>query len=305
MSEAGRPRPDPSVIGVIPKAQFARLPDPGSLFARRAERFRSLTGGHDLAPYLGFLADLAAAQAAVEAELSAPELPAAEALARAARHAMPPLDRAGFAAGGAFGDALDRLLAASRGIAMPAPARVALDRVAAADDATRDAMVANVLADAVPFEEIAEHALVAAALQVWFARMAAALDGAALTPVGDGACPACGGPPVASLVVDWAGSGGARYCVCSLCSIEWNYVRAKCTLCASTAEISFREVEGGEGRIKAECCGTCRGYVKVLYRQKDPGLDPVADDVASLGLDILVREQGFRRGAVNPFLTGY
>jgi FdhE protein len=42
-----------------------------------------------------------------------------------------------------------------------------------------------------------------------------------------------------------------------------------------------------------------------MYRELDPGLDPVADDVATLGLDLLVREQGFRRGAVNPFLTGY
>ncbi len=33
--------------------------------------------------------------------------------------------------------------------------------------------------------------------------------------------------------------------------------------------------------------------------------DPVADDVASLGLDLLVREKGFRRGAFNPFLLGY
>jgi FdhE protein len=29
------------------------------------------------------------------------------------------------------------------------------------------------------------------------------------------------------------------------------------------------------------------------------------DDVASLGLDLLVREAGFRRGAANPFLLGY
>jgi FdhE protein len=43
----------------------------------------------------------------------------------------------------------------------------------------------------------------------------------------------------------------------------------------------------------------------VLNQQKDPALDPVADDVASLGLDILVRDLNFRRGAVNPFLMGY
>jgi FdhE protein len=147
--------------------------------------------------------------------------------------------------------------------------------------------------------------LVAAALQVHFAGLAATLDGKALRPVADGVCPACGGAPVASLVVNWPNADGTRYCACALCATCWNYVRAKCTLCGSTKSISFREIEGGKGTVKAEVCGECQGYVKVLYQQTHPGLDPVADDVATLGLDMLLREQGFRRGAVNPFLTGY
>ena len=32
---------------------------------------------------------------------------------------------------------------------------------------------------------------------------------------------------------------------------------------------------------------------------------PFADDVATLALDMLVREGGYRRGSVNPFLLGY
>ena len=103
----------------------------------------------------------------------------------------------------------------------------------------------------------------------------------------------------------WRGPGGVRYCACALCGTLWNYVRAKCALCGSTAEISFQAIEGGDGAVKAECCGSCRGYVKVLYRLQEPGLDPIADDVASLGLDLLVKALGFRRGAVNPYLTGY
>jgi FdhE protein len=45
--------------------------------------------------------------------------------------------------------------------------------------------------------------------------------------------------------------------------------------------------------------------VKILQQQKDPALECLADDVASLGLDILMKEQGYRRGGVNPFLMGY
>ena len=85
----------------------------------------------------------------------------------------------------------------------------------------------------------------------------------------------------------------------------WNYVRIKCTICASTAGISYQELDGGPGTVKAEICDSCKSYVKILYQLKDPALEPVADDVASLGLDLLVRETGYRRGGVNPFLLGY
>ncbi len=76
-------------------------------------------------------------------------------------------------------------------------------------------------------------------------------------------------------------------------------------MCGSTDKISFQEIDGSNGNIKSENCDVCHSYVKVLYQDKDPRLDPVADDVASLGLDLLVREAGYRRGAINPFLIGY
>ena len=45
--------------------------------------------------------------------------------------------------------------------------------------------------------------------------------------------------------------------------------------------------------------------MKILQQHKDPSLDPVADDVATLALDLLLRESDYRRGGVNPFLLGY
>jgi len=38
--------------------------------------------------------------------------------------------------------------------------------------------------------------------------------------------------------------------------------------------------------------------------EPDPLLDPVAEDVASLGLDLLMSAPGLRRTGVNPFLAG-
>jgi FdhE protein len=140
---------------------------------------------------------------------------------------------------------------------------------------------------------------------VHFARLAAGLDATALVPVADGACPTCGSPPVASMVVGWQGAHGTRFCACALCGTLWNTVRIKCTLCGSTKGIGYQEIDGGSGVVKAETCDECHGYVKILHQHKDAAADPVADDVASLGLDLLVRELGFRRGALNPFLLGY
>jgi FdhE protein len=177
--------------------------------------------------------------------------------------------------------------------------------VQAADGGTREIMTQAVLAYAIPAEALAEHGYVAAALQVHFARTAARLDARLLVPVGDGLCPVCGGPPAASMVVGWHGAHGSRYCGCALCGTLWNYVRIKCTLCASTKGIAYQEVEGGPGSVKAETCRNCHCYVKILQQHVDPGVDIVADDVATLDLDLLMRDTGFRRGGMNPFLLGY
>lgn len=301
----GSPRPDPTAIGTVSTPPFVRLPDPVQLFANRAARFRQHAPGNPLKPYLELLAALSDLQAAVQNGQPQPTPPAADLLDRAAANAMPPLNRSDFKPNEEFDGLFVRLIEGAKALDMPDEARAALDRLIEADRDMRNKMVGNVLADAIPVEALAEHVFVAAAVQVHFARLAALLDPASLKPVGDGVCPSCGGAPVSSSIVDWPNAHGTRFCTCSTCATMWNYVRAKCTLCGSTKDISFREVDGAGGTVKAEICGACRGYVKVLYQDRDPALDPVADDVATLGLDILVKELGYRRGGVNPFLVGY
>jgi FdhE protein len=305
MVKLGASRHEPIPIGDVATPAFVRLPDPRALFERRAARFRKLAEDHDLRPYLLFLAGLSDVQHAVQADLLEPDAPEKDALARAREFGMPPLDRNRFLADPAYETTLDRLASLAGDINMPQAAAIALAQVSTSDPGRRDEMVEAVLAMAIPVKEVAEHGFVTAALQVHFARLAAGLDASALVPVGDGACPVCGGAPAASMVVGWIGAHGARYCGCSLCGTLWNYVRIKCTLCASTKGIAYQEIDGGPGIAKAETCANCRGYVKILQQDKDPGVDVIADDVASLGLDLLMRDTEFRRGGVNPFLVGY
>jgi FdhE protein len=305
MSKAGAPRPDPTVIGDVAAPPFVRLPDPSVLFSTRAARFRAVAEDHQLGPYLRFLAALSDCQDRAQGGLPEPDMPASDARARAREYGMPPLDRSRFVADGALDVTIDRLFLLAATIEMPDSARAALDRAGGADTSVRAAMVRSVLAESIPVEAFADHVYVAAALQVHFARMAARLDAASLVPLADGVCPACGGAPVSSAVVGWLGAHGVRFCACSLCATLWHVVRVKCTLCGSTEGIAYQELDAGPTEVKAETCENCHGYVKILHQHKNPALDPVADDTATLGLDLLLREGGYRRGAVNPFLLGY
>ena len=298
-------QPDPTAIGDVSTPPFAVLPDPLALFTNRARRLRELSAVSEMASYLDFVAGIVEAQAAILPGLPEPERPDAEALARAREFEMPPLDRSRFALDEAVETTLDALFDAVRAVPKPETAANALGRVSRADAIARAEMVSNVLGHAIPVEALAEHVYVAAALQVHFARLASRLDVSQLVAVGDGLCPVCGGPPVASLIVEWPTAHGSRFCACALCGTLWNYVRIRCTSCGSTKGIGYQEIEGGSGTIKAETCDECRTYVKVLHQHKDTGIEPVADDVASLALDLLMREGPYRRAAFNPFLLGY
>jgi FdhE protein len=304
MTNPGSIEPNPAAIGRIPAPPFVRLPDPRKLFEARRARLEFLARTAELAPYLQFIAGLAAAQNGIQDGLPEPELPRPDALDLAQRFSMPPFDRNRVEMDDILSETLNRLFDAVAPLAKPIEAQTALERVKAATPEHLSDIAQGVLTCSIPADAIAEHAYVAAGLQVHFARLAAKLDSNRLARVGDGACPCCGSPPTSSLVVGWMGAEGTRYCSCSLCGTLWNVVRVKCVLCSSAKDIGYQEIEGGPGAIKAECCDNCHGYVKILYQQKEAALDPVADDIASLGLDLLLRERDYRRGGFNPFLLG-
>ncbi len=308
MSDPTSLQPDPSVIGGIATAPFGLLPEPTRLFTRRAERFDHLARDGALSPYLGFLGQLSRVQADLAGRLPAPEPVPLTQRDRAREHAMPPLDRSGFAGDRALDETLEAFFDAAAAVAKPAAATDALDLVRQAGPEALVTMVDNVAADAIPFEGLATHLYVAAGMQVHAARRVATLVAADLVPLGVGLCPACGGPPVCSVVVGFMGADGARYAACSFCGTLWNEVRIKCLACGSTKGVGYRAVETGGGEdatVKAEVCDECRSWVKILYQNRNPSLDPVADDVASLGLDVMMRDTEYRRAGFDPFLLGY
>ena len=298
-------KPDPAMIGGVPKPPLAFLPEPVKLFQMRGRRFSFLAESNDLAPYLRFLAELSRLQARLAATLPPAEPLTPERLAKAADGAMPPIDRAALAADPALDAVLLALAEQAEAIDMPDEARQALAAVRAADVEQRLWLLSNVLADSVPDDATAPHLFAAAAVQVHLARLAATLDADALVPVSTGICPACGGRPVTSSVMGMQGIENIRYASCAGCATQWNEVRVKCLCCGSNKDVRYRSVETIDATVKAEACRECNRWVKILYQVKNASLDPVADDVGSLGLDVLMKDTEFTRGGFNPYLVGY
>src|SRR5262249_19011105 len=140
----------------------------------------------------------------------------------------------------------------------------------------------------------------AAALQVHWVARAAALGAAAFGKLDvPNLCPVCGSLPVAS-VLSMDPVPGVRYLHCSLCCSDWRLSRGVCTQCdAPRDKVAYFHVETGSESVKAEACEECRGYLKIVNRERDPLVDPVADDLATLALDLLMDESGYQRASPN------
>lgn len=283
-------------------------PKPG-LFAARAERFDQLADGHSLADWLGFLARLTRAQD--QALLALPDLPLPDATALQHAHAyrMPVLPAQSWPRGPSWHGVLQQLIDAVLADT-PAAARADLTRLRALPTPELEALAERVLNADLAGDDATLLTYVGAALQVVWTAQAMRLDGT-LAPIDvPGVCPCCGYLPVASVVKTVSAGdqsiANLRYLHCALCNTEWNLVRVKCAACDANDSISYRQLEGPDitqpGAMRAETCDRCKSYLKIVY-QEQGGVDPVADDLATLALDILVDEAGYARAGPNLLLV--
>ncbi|AHV94585.1 formate dehydrogenase accessory protein FdhE [Bordetella holmesii] len=283
-----------------------RQPERTTVFSARAARLRALAEDSPIADYLRLMADVADTQQSLLAG-SHFEGPPVDRIELAQAHGMPPLQAVAWERDPAWRGLLDQLLA--RVAALPttaAAAREVCERwrdVLARDPQTVEALADAVLAERAVGVDSAAAPLVMAALQVYWTDMACRFDPKAM-PVASpfGVCPMCGSLPVASVVRVGGKSDGLRYLSCSLCSCEWHLVRVTCSQCQGTKDIAYHNIEGRSEAIKAESCDSCHSYRKIFYQEKDLHVDPVADDLASLALDVLMGEAGYHRANGNPLL---
>lgn len=283
-----------------------RQPVRASVFADRAARLRQLANGHPLSGYLLLMAALADAQQQAIRECVLPGA-GKDRIGLAQAHGMPPLQATGWqrdpAWRGILAGLLKQVSAATglppRAVQIIEALRQSLSTEAEAIDAQADALLTeretDVDAAAAPF--------IMAALQVYWTSLAADFQEGDLPVISPkGVCPVCGSLPVASIVRIGGQADGCRYLCCPLCSSEWHQVRVTCSHCQDTKQIAYHQIEDGPEGIKAESCDNCHTYRKIFYQEKVLGADAVADDLASLTLDILMGEAGYSRASGNPLL---
>lgn len=279
-------------------------PDAQDVFAHRARRFAQLADGHSLGDYLRFMGRLAQAQQrALDAMPDVP-VPDAAAQSQSRQHAMPAAPAQSWTRDAAWRTALKAILEEVAPAASEAAAAT-LKAIGQLDDAALEALAERVLRTELYGEQADKLPFIAAALQVYWTRMAAQLGHAALAPLDvPGVCPCCGALPSVSVIGASPEVPGLRYLHCSLCNTEWHMTRAQCTACdAGENAVTYQHIEGDKGLVQAETCDVCKSYLKLVRRDKDAAVDPVADDLATLALDILVDESGFSRSGPNLLLV--
>jgi FdhE protein len=281
-------------------------PDAKEIFATRAQRFEQLAEGHTLGDWLRFLAAITRAQHEALQLLPPLPLPDASQLARCREHRMPPLPAQSWPRDPLWHASLRQIAAAITDLA-PRPAQDDLKRLATLAPEHIEALAERVLHTELYGDDAALMPYVAAALQVLWTGAAAQLGAGDISALDvPGVCPCCGFLPVASVVRGGGEVGNLRYLHCALCNTEWNLVRVKCSSCDATEGISYRHLEAADGKTsdtaRAETCDACKSYLKIFYSER-AAVDPVADDLATLALDILVDEAGYSRSGPNLLLV--
>ena len=301
---------------------FFHWPQRQTLFAERQMRLRQLANGHAMGDFLQFMSELARVQQLALGRFSSVPLPDADALQRAAQAGVPPLPAVDWPRDPAWRAELRHMAADLRGTA-PEGVRAALDVIDRCSDDELEAQADCLLTGVMQGLNLATAPVIAAALQVYWTHLVLAVQahggtGPLNSPFGRTdditVCPCCGSRPTASITRTSGDTSGQRYLHCSLCSTQWYLERIKCSHCLSIKSVAYQSLQvadapdddersrAAQAAVQAETCDDCGHYLKILHGDRDPFADPVADDLASVTLDLLVSEGGLQRHGVNLML---
>ena len=107
-------------------------------------------------------------------------------------------------------------------------------------------------------------------------------------------CPICGG------VADFAfleKDQGARWLMCSRCSMEWLFQRVQCPYCGTQKHESLAYRTNSQGLYRLYTCEECHGYIKAIDLRK-AGSDVLLplEGILTVDLDRQAKEANYRPG---------
>lgn len=296
---------------------FLLWPERSTHFAEREMRLRQLAAGHPMRDYLLFAAELARVQQVALGAYPAVRLPDDTMLDDAASRLAPPLPATDWLRDPLWRTELRSMLGSLAGT-LPEAARGTIARVAAAPDEWLEAQAACLLAGVTRGLDLAAAPLIAIGLQTYFTHLVLSVQagrtgrGQPFGLVHDATvCPACASRPVASVTRSTGELLGQRYLNCSLCGLQWHMVRIKCAHCLATDAITYQsaqratdgpDADAAAAVAQAESCESCGHYLKIFHADRDPHVEALADDLATVTLDLLISEAGSQRLGVNLLL---
>ena len=114
-------------------------------------------------------------------------------------------------------------------------------------------------------------------------------------------CPVCGSLPSLNLLL---GEGGKRYSLCSYCGYQWRIDRLFCAVCGNKEQGALKYFYGeGEEACRIDLCDKCHHYIKTIDYRNLEASDPSLEDLATLHLDVLAVQKGYKRSVPNPWST--
>ncbi|NUF50417.1 formate dehydrogenase accessory protein FdhE [Gilliamella sp. ESL0250] len=282
-----------SVIKQIPLLFY---PSPKTLYIRRAERLTSLANNSPISDYLKFCAIIAEKQAnliknkPIDIDVSC-----------LLNSDHPPLSLANLPLQNTWQDYLTALLNSFSDTTQQIT--LVIDQLKKNSSLELQDKALHLLKGEFDRVDGNETIFIWSSLSVYYCQLASQIKGKAIAENTDKLwlCPVCNSMPTAS-VIQLGSHNGLRYLHCSLCESEWYVPRVKCTCCDNMKDIQYLSLEKELSATKTECCDVCHSYLKILDQDKDPHIEVIADDIASLILDIKTEEEGFAKSGINPFI---
>jgi FdhE protein len=165
--------------------------------------------------------------------------------------------------------------------------------IAAGESSTIKNMAMDLGLDFALLWTLAQNAL-KPALRAWCRQLKPVVEGCAWRK---GYCFVCGAVPVLGELRE---DHQAKHLRCNQCGADWPSPRLQCILCGNEDHktLGYLYTEPGFEKMRVEICDNCKGYLKVIttFAPTPAEMLPV-EDLATLHLDYIARDRGYRREA--------